>query len=184
MDHKEIVPLMDAEKSIRYVREHAGAYQVKADRIGIMGFSAGGHLVSTLATHFNRSYIDNPKQTSVRPDFVVLVYPVISFADSLTHWDSRNNLIGPDLTPERIKEFSNELQVTDATPPCFIVHAIDDPAVKVENSLYFEAALRQQHVPVEMFLYARGGHGFGINNRTAQVQWIDSCIDWILKSGK
>jgi acetyl esterase/lipase len=181
MVHKETGPLMDAQAAVQYVREHAAAYGIRPDKIGIMGFSAGGHLVSTLATHFSRALIDNPKQTSLRPDFVVLVYPVISFADSLTHRDSRNNLIGPDISPEKIKEYSNELQVTDATPPCFIVHAIDDPGVKVENSLYFEAALRQHHVPVEMFLYARGGHGFGINNRTAQVQWIDSCIDWIQK---
>jgi len=112
---------------------------------------------------------------------MVLIYPVISFADSLTHEESRKRLIGPDLTPERIRYFSNELQVTDATPPTYITHGMDDQGVKVANSLYFAAALKQHHVPVELFLYTHGAHGYGVYNKQAETQWIDDCINWIIK---
>lgn len=180
MDHKEVVPLTDAQSAIAYVRAHAGELGVSADKVGIMGFSAGGHLVTTVATHFNTTVLANGGSINLRPDFVVAVYPVVSFADSLTHRQSRSNLIGPDITPDRIEKYSNELQVTNDTPPMFIVSAVDDKAVKVENSLYLEAALRQHKIPVEMFLYAKGGHGFGVNNPTASVQWTQPCIEWIL----
>lgn len=180
MDRKEIVPLTDAQRALQYVKEQAKAYKINPAKVGIMGFSAGGHLVTTVATHFNKTVLYNPKNTSLRPDFLIAVYPVVSFADSLTHWDSRKNLIGPDITPAKIIEYSNELQVTAKTPPTFLVSAIDDDVVKVANSLYFEAALRQHEVPVEIYLYAKGGHGFGVNNKTAKEQWIDSCLQWIL----
>lgn len=180
MSEKKIVPLTDVQAAIMYVRSHAKHYGIKPDKVGIMGFSAGGHLVTTVETHFNQTRLDNPEHISLRPDFVVAIYPVVSFADSLTHMQSRNNLIGPDITPESIREFSNELQVSEATPPTFIVSAIDDDVVMVENSLYFEAALRQHHVPVKMFLYAKGGHGFGTNNKKALVQWTEPCIRWIM----
>jgi acetyl esterase/lipase len=180
MSEKEIVPLTDVQAAIMYVRSYAKHYRIKPDKVGIMGFSAGGHLVTTVETHFNQTRLDNPKHISLRPDFVVAIYPVVSFADSLTHVQSRSNLIGPDITPEGIREFSNELQVSEETPPTFIVSAIDDDVVMVENSLYFEAALRQHHVPVKMFLYAKGGHGFGVNNKTALIQWTEPCIRWIM----
>jgi acetyl esterase/lipase len=181
MEKKELVPLMDAQQAILYVRTHAAQYKLDSSKIGIMGFSAGGHLVSTVGTHFTETLVSNPENISLRPDFLVLVYPVISFADTLTHIGSRQNLIGPDYSADRIKKYSNELQVTDNTPPAYIVSAVDDDIVKVNNSLYFEAAMRQHKVPVEMFLYVQGGHGFGIDNETAKVQWIDDCIDWIKK---
>ena len=136
-----------------------------------MGFSAGGHLAATLGTHF--------KNADERPSFIVLAYPVISMTDSLTHNRSRSELLGKEITSGKINYYSNELQVTGLTPGTFIVHAIDDQSVKVQNSLYFEAALLQHNVPVQLFLYAHGGHGFGISNKTATVQWIDGCIDWI-----
>ncbi len=173
------LPLADAQKAIRYVRDHAKDYHIRPDRIGIMGFSAGGHLVSTISTHWKNNYDNAISTTSTHPDFMVLVYPVISMEDGLTHERSRRNFFGNDINTERILEFSNELQVNDETPPTFIVHSIDDGEVKVENSLYFEAALRQHHVPVEMFLYAKGGHGFGIDNEAASVQWTGPCIKWI-----
>ncbi|SHL58009.1 Acetyl esterase/lipase [Chitinophaga jiangningensis] len=179
MVNKETGPVQDAQRAIQYVREHAQQYNIQADKVGIMGFSAGGHLVSTAGTHFNKTYIDNPRKINLRPDFMVLVYPVISFTDSLTHELSRQNLIGPAITSEKITEYSNELQVTANTPPTFIVHAVDDNIVKVGNSLYFVAALEQQQVPVRFFVYTKGGHGFGINNTTAGAQWIDPCISWI-----
>lgn len=183
MHHKEIVPLTDAQKAIIYVRQHSPDYGINPHKVGIMGFSAGGHLVTTVETHFQETALKNRRHVSLRPDFVVAVYPVVSFADSLTHLRSRANLIGPGITPEKIRKFSNELQVSDSTPATFIVAAVDDDVVKVQNSLLLEAALRQHHVPVRVFLYAKGGHGFGVNNKTAQVQWTEPCIKWILSQG-
>jgi acetyl esterase/lipase len=182
MEDQSTGPLMDAQKAIQYVREHAASYRISADKIGIMGFSAGGHLVSTAGTHFSKSYIDNPGQTSLRPDFMILIYPVISMADSLTHLRSRRNLLGPDPGPEKIREYSNERQVTDQTPPTYLVAAVDDTVVKVQNSLYFSAALRQHHIPTQLFLYAKGGHGFGIHNDSAETQWMEDCIRWIKRT--
>jgi acetyl esterase/lipase len=180
MENKETGPSQDVQKVILYVRQHLKEYHLNQDQLGIMGFSAGGHLVSTVCTHPNDIFIDT--NTDLKPNFMVLVYPVISFADSLTHLLSRQNLIGPNITQEKIQKYSNELQVNQSTPPTFITHAIDDDIVKVENTLYFYAALKQAHVPSEIFLYAKGGYGFGIYNETAKVQWIDPCITWILNS--
>jgi acetyl esterase/lipase len=179
MDQKEVIPLTDAQRAIQYVREHAKDYKIDTTKVGIMGFSAGGHLVSTVGTHFTTTLLSNPLNTNLRPDFMVLIYPVISFADSLTHKQSRQNLIGPDFSLERIRYYSNELQVTDNTPPTYITHGIDDKVVSVANSLYFAAALKQHHVPVQLFLYEKGAHGYGAYNKLAEVQWIDDCIDWI-----
>lgn len=165
MEHKDIVPLTDAQRAVQYVRENAEIYQIDPAKLGIMGFSAGGHLVSTVGTRFNKTEMKNSKGTSLRPDFMVLVYPVISFADSLTHEGSRMRLIGPDFTVEQIKEYSNELQVTDQTPGTFLTSGMDDRIVDVKNSLYFAAALKQHHVPVELFLYEKGYHGYGVNNK-------------------
>ncbi|GAB3011930.1 alpha/beta hydrolase [Niabella terrae] len=181
MEHKELVPLTDAQKAILYLREHASDFKINPSKLGIMGFSAGGHLVTTVATHFGNTALENPKNTSLRPDFLIAVYPVVSFADSLTHIQSRKNLIGPEITPERIQEYSNELQVTSETPPTFLVSAIDDDVVIVQNTLYFEAALRQHRVPVQTFFYARGGHGFGVDHlKDMAVQWTEPCFKWLL----
>ena len=179
MIDKEIGSLQDVQASLIYVREHAAKFHIDPHHVGLMGFSAGGHLVSTAGTHFSRSYIANPGNVNLRPDFMVLIYPVISFADSLTHPLSRYSLIGPDITADRIREYSNELHVNSQTPPTFLVHAIDDYGVLVQNSLYFYATLKQNQVSVELFLYPRGGHGFGIYNRTAVVQWVAPAIEWM-----
>lgn len=179
MDHKELVPLTDAQRAIQYVRENARLYKIDAARIGIMGFSAGGHLVSTVGTQFAGTQLENIKGTSLRPDFMILVYPVISFADSLAHSGSRKNLIGPDITPVEIRKYSSELNVTEQTPPTYITSGMDDKVVDVKNCLYFSAALRQKGVPVELFLYEKGKHGYGIFNKDARLQWIDDCIGWI-----
>lgn len=181
MERKEIVPLTDAQRAIQYVRENAGKYEIDPSRLGIMGFSAGGHLVSTAGTRFTKSELENPEGTSLRPDFMVLVYPVISFTDSLTHSRSRMNLVGPEITPEKIRAWSNEWNVTDQTPPTYLTSGLDDKTVDVRNSLYFAAALRQHRVPVELFLYAKGRHGYGVHNNEAEAQWIDDCIEWIKK---
>ena len=167
----DTVPLHDAQSAIRYLQAHAKAFRLDPHKIGILGFSAGGHLASTTGTHF--------KNAAERPDFMVLVYPVISMADSLTHKWTRKELLGDTVTAEKIRLYSNELQVTDSTPGAFIVHAMDDDGVPVANSLYFEAALLQHHIPVQVFLYAHGGHGFSVNNKTATVQWTGACMDWI-----
>ena len=126
MKNKEIGPLQDAQRAIQLVRTGAKTWGIAANKIGIMGFSAGGHLASTAGTHFNKAVIENKNGTSLRPDFMVLLYPVISFTDSLAHMGSRINLIGKDATQEEIKYYSNEMQVTKETPPAFLVHAKDD----------------------------------------------------------
>ncbi|SDF12201.1 Acetyl esterase/lipase [Mucilaginibacter pineti] len=179
MEHKEMVPLTDAQRAIQYVREHAKEFDIDPARLGIMGFSAGGHLASTVGTHFKKTELDNPNGTSLRPDFMVLVYPVISFSDSLTHESSRYNLIGPDLSAEEIREFSNELQVSGDTPPTFLVHGRNDSGVKFANSEVFYGALKKQGVKAEFLRYDKGEHGFGAYNKDSKINWMDECIKWI-----
>ncbi|NML22819.1 alpha/beta hydrolase [Pseudoflavitalea sp. G-6-1-2] len=179
MPNKSIGPVQDAQRAIQLVREKARSYGIKKDRVGIMGFSAGGHLASTAGTHFKQAFIPGAKGSNLRPDFMVLVYPVISFEDSLTHKQSRNNLVGPEITAEEIKEFSNDQQVTSETPPTFLVHAVDDKSVAVQNSRQFYAACKENRVPVEIFEYPNGGHGFGMNNPTSSVKWMDAMNAWL-----
>ena len=179
MKDKSMGPLQDAQRALQYVRENAQRFNINPRKIGIMGFSAGGHLASSASVHFNKAYIDNPKNTSLRPDFSILAYPVISFTDSLTHLGSRNNLIGKNTSEELIKKFSNELQVTKNTPPTFLVLAGDDDIVNPENSIkYFEALLKNR-VAAEMYIFQNGGHGFGTNNRTTKVNWMETLKNWM-----
>jgi len=182
MPDKEIGPLQDAQQAISVVRANAKKWGIHKDRIGLMGFSAGGHLASTAGTHFTKDYRigggRRVRNNSLRPDFLILVYPVISFSDSIGHVGSRTNLLGKEPAPEKIAEYSNELQVTPQTPPTFLVHAKDDP-VKVENSLAFEAALKKNKVPVELFLYESGGHGYGMYNKDSPVRWMDLVEKWL-----
>jgi acetyl esterase/lipase len=182
VDNKEFVPLQDAQRALQIVRENAREWGVNPRKVGIAGSSAGGHLASTAGTHYHKTLIDNPKNTNLRPDFMILNYPVISFADSLTHYGSRFNLVGDmPISEEKKREYSNELQVTPDTPPAFVTHAVDDDVVKVQNAILFVAALQKNKVPVETFFYAKGGHGYGMDNPTSDVDWIDSCINWLLK---
>lgn len=167
----DTIPLYDARLALRYIRSHHREFKINVHKTGMMGFSAGGHVVATAGTHFSND--------GDRPDFMVLAYPVISMISGLTHQGSRDHLLGPHPDTARVIRYSDELQVTVQTPGTFITHAIDDPGVPVQNSLYFDAALLQHHVPVELFLYAHGGHAFDIENRSAQVQWIDNCIAWM-----
>lgn len=183
MVDKSIGPIQDAQRAIQMVRERAKEYGVDKNRVGILGFSAGGHLASTAGTHFNHPYIKVPKKTNLRPDFLVLVYPVISFADSISHKGSRGNLLGPHPTPEQIHQFSNELQVTKKTPPTYLVHAEDDSGVKVQNMLLFATALQKNKVPFDFYLYEKGGHGFGMNNATSEVKWMDLLQEWLQTNG-
>lgn len=182
MINKEIGPVQDAQRAIQLVREKAKGWGIDKDRVGIIGFSAGGHLASTAGTHFNRAYIKVGKKVDLRPDFMILVYPVISFADSITHMGSRDNLLGKDPSPERKAAFSNELRVTKKTPPAYLVHAEDDKTVKVQNMLLFATALQQNKVPFDFYLYEKGGHGFGMNNPTSEVKWMDLVQEWMVKN--
>jgi acetyl esterase/lipase len=180
MVDKTVGPLQDAQQAIRTVRKQATAWGLNPAKIGIMGFSAGGHLAATAATHFN--FIADATindTTSVRPDFAILLYPVISFDDSIAHKGSKTNLIGKNPTAEQTKNFSNELQVTKNTPPSFLVHAGDDGTVPVENSIRYYQACIKNKVLAEMHLYPKGGHGFGLNNKTTADKWFDRLINWV-----
>jgi acetyl esterase/lipase len=179
MVRKEIGPLQDAQRAIMVLRTRAKEWGIDPKRIGIMGFSAGGHLAATAGTHFGIEEIPNPAHVSLRPDFMVLVYPVISFRGALAHTGSEHNLLGENPSPEKINAFSNEMQVTDQTPPAFLVHAKDDDAVPYQNSTVFADSLSKHHIPAEILLYEKGGHGFGMTNTTDARLWMDRCIDWI-----
>ena len=178
-----IAPLLDVQQALRLVREQASKYNLNPERIGVMGFSAGGHLASTAGTHFAQPVGINPGQASVRPAFLVLLYPVISFSDSLAHKGSRTNLLGESPAADQMRLYSNELQVTAQTPPTFLVHAEDDKTVPVQNSIVFYQALRRHSVPAEMHLYPQGGHGFGMNNKTTKDQWIERLQNWLDANG-
>ncbi len=179
MVNKEIGPIQDAQRALQLVRFRAAEWGIKKDRVGIMGFSAGGHLASSAGTHFDSAFIDNPGKISLRPDFMILGYPVITFEGAKAHRGSADNLIGKTPSPEKIKFWSGEQQVSDSTPPSFLVHAKDDDVVPVANSVDFAAALKAHHVSREVYLYAKGGHGFGLVNKTSQVKWIDLCLAWM-----
>jgi acetyl esterase/lipase len=181
MSNREIVPLQDVQQAIKTVRENASLYRVNPARIGVMGFSAGGHLASTAGTHFDRKQVET--SVSLRPDFLILVYPVISFSDSVCHRGSRDQLIGKTPTKAMIDLYSNHLRVNKNTPPTFLVHATDDGAVKVENSLLFYQNLVKFRVPAEIHVYQKGGHGFGMNNPTTTDKWMDRCRNWMVSSG-
>jgi len=183
MTNKEWVPLQDAEQAIKLVRENAGKWNINPDKVGIVGFSAGGHVASTLATHYKSVVIENKNSINLRPDFVVLGYPVISMNDSLCHAGSRERLLGKNPSSEKIKLFSNELQVTSQTPPTFLVQAADDKSVNVLNSIVYFEALQRNKVPAEMHIYEKGSHGFGLHNTTTQDQWFDRLTNWLLANG-
>lgn len=177
---KSIAPLQDAQQALRYARKNAAKYKVDPNKIGIMGFSAGGHLAASAATHFYRIADPNERDTtSVRPDFAILIYPVISFTDELTHKGSRNNLIGTAPSAAEVQYWSNEQMVTPQTPPTFLIHAADDQVVVVGNSLAFYQACIDHKVPVEMHLYPKGGHGFGLYNTTTEDVWVERLKNWL-----
>jgi acetyl esterase/lipase len=181
--------LEDAARAVRVVRSKAGEWKLDPKRIGIMGSSAGGHLTSTLLTHFDsgKTEAEDPiERQSSRPDLGILCYPVVTM-DQFTHQGSRNNLLGKDPSPQLVRELSNELQVTKATPPCFIFHTYEDPAVPVENSLQFAAALRKAGVPFDLHIYEKGAHGIGLGSRPYgsgdRHPWTGDCIFWLKVHG-
>lgn len=176
-------PLLDVKRAMRIVRYFASGWHIDKNKIGVMGFSAGGHLASTLGTHFDygdRNAIDKIDRMSSRPDFMILCYPVITFTKPFMHRGSRNALLGKNPDSSLINFYSNELQVKDDTPPTFIVHADDDGTVPVENSLVFYKALRGKEIPVELHIYPEGGHGFGLALGKGHLEsWSNRCIDWL-----
>jgi acetyl esterase/lipase len=178
MVDKKIGPLQDAQQAIKVVRENASRWGIDPNKIGIMGFSAGGHLAATEATHYKKSYIENSNNTSLRPDFQIVVYPVISMQDSLTHLDSRTKLLGRNPSKEDIDLFSNELQVDENTPPAYITQAADDKLVDVDNSIVYFEKLRHHNVSVEMHIYPKGGHGFVFKHEG----WMDPLFKWMKDS--
>jgi acetyl esterase/lipase len=176
-------PLMDAKRAMRIVRANADKWGIQKNNIGIMGFSAGGHLASTLATHFDEGDAnskDSIEQQSSRPDFAVLVYPVITMNKAFTHMGSRTNLLGNNPDSSLVALYSNELQVTKQTPPGFLIHATDDKTVPVENSLRFYEAVKNNGVPVEMHIFPHGGHGFSLAIGKGELEsWTDLLITWL-----
>jgi|SRR5690606_18510604 len=172
-------PLQDAQRAIQLVRERASEWGIAENQIGIAGFSAGGHLAATLSTHYREALVANPQHTSLRPDFSLLVYPVISMQAELTHGGSRKKLLGDHPTADDVTFFSNELQVTADTPPAFLVHAEDDMAVPIANSEAYVAALNSHGVDSKLLTYPKGGHGFGLNNTTTTDKWFDHFITWL-----
>ncbi|MDR0385564.1 MAG: alpha/beta hydrolase [Prevotellaceae bacterium] len=173
-------PVQDLQKAIDIVRSRASEWKIEPNKVGIMGFSAGGHLVSTGGTHFAKQYI-LPKSDNLRPDFMILIYPVITSDAEFTHKGSIRNLLGKDPSTELLEEFSNEKHVTKETPPTFIVHSADDNTVPVKNSMVFAEKLAKNGVPFEMHIFPKGGHGYGMNNSTTKTEWFDLCINWIKK---
>ena len=173
--NKTITPLQDAQQAIKLVRDSSSQWNIDAGRVGIIGFSAGGHLASTEATHYLKAWIENKSNTSLRPDFLIVVYPVISMQDSLTHGDSRKQLLGNNPSKELKDEYSNELHVNEKTPPTWITHAADDQVVDVDNSIGFFEQLRHHKVPVEMHIYPAGGHGFIFR----QPGWTEPLFLWM-----
>jgi len=175
MPDKRIGPLQDAQQSIKYVRENAEKYGIDKNKVGVMGFSAGGHLASTAATHFEKSYIENPQNTNLRPDFQILVYPVITMQDALTHGGSRDALIGKNPSQEDKDLFSNELQVKANTPIAWLTHTADDKVVDVDNSIQYFEKLRKNKVEVEMHIFPKGDHGFIFRHKG----WMNPLFDWL-----
>lgn len=178
-----IAPLQDAQQAILTVRKNAKKWDINPARVGIMGFSAGGHLASTAGTHFSKVLVDNPADLSARPDFMILIYPVISADQQISHKGSFRNLLGENPAPEKMTEYSNELQVNAQTPPAFLVHATDDDGVSPNNSIIFYQALIKNKIPAEIHIYQNGGHGFGMKNTTTKDEWMDRCKNWLDKNG-
>lgn len=179
-------PLEDARRAIQYVKYHAEKYNVRSDQVGILGFSAGGHLAATAATNFSyedKSKLDPIAGISSRPDCLVLCYPVISF-ESFYHKGSRVNLIGEDPDSELITQLSLEHQVNSGIPPTFIWHTADDQGVPVENSLMFASALSKAQVSFEMHVFPRGRHGLGLAKSNPEVGvWTELCDEWFTQIG-
>jgi acetyl esterase/lipase len=185
------IPLTDAQRAIRYVRANAAKLKVDPNRVGILGFSAGGHLASTAATHFDagdKDAKDAIERQSCRPDFAVLLYPVITLEGPFAHVGSRNNLLGKNPDPELVAALCNDRAVTRNTPPTFLAHTSEDSGVRPENSVLFYLALKKNNVPAELHIYEKGRHGLGLatkegDNNLTFASWPDRCLAWMKGRG-
>jgi len=180
MEDKSIGPLQDAQRAVRLIRRKAHKWNINPQKIGVIGFSAGGHLAASLATHFDEKVYTPDDKLSARPDFSILVYPVITMKEKYAHQGSKRNLLGKDPNKDLIEFFSNELMVTANTPPTFLIHAADDQTVPVENSLMYFNSLRTNDVPSELHIYQKGGHGFALKaSESTEVLWTKACELWM-----
>ncbi|MDR7370093.1 prolyl oligopeptidase family serine peptidase [Flavobacterium aquidurense] len=179
MKNKTVGPLQDAQEAVRVIRRNAVKWKLNPNKIGIMGFSAGGHLAATLSTHYDDKVYTPSDTTSAKPNFSILIYPVISMQEGITHQGSKDNLLGKNANNEATEKYSNEKQVTAATPKAFLVHATDDKAVPVENSINYYLALKKEKVSAEMHLYENGGHGFGLGVKGTNASWPTTCEKWL-----
>lgn len=183
MKNKSIGPLQDAQRAMRIVRGNAKQWNLNPDKIGIMGFSAGGHLAASLSTLYNQK-VYNSNTVSARPDFSILLYPVISMEASITHAGSRRNLLGTHPTQAEIKHFSCNLQVNKNTPPAFLVQAENDHTVPVQNSIDYFIALKRFNIPAELHIFQKGGHGFGLAKKGGtESYWPKLCENWLRQMG-
>lgn len=183
MTNKTVGPLQDAQEAMRIVRLNAAKWNIDPNKIGIMGFSAGGHLAATLSTHYDERVYETSSKVSARPDFSLLIYPVVSMQNDITHKGSQTNLLGNTPTQDLIDFFSNEKKVTAQTPPAFIVHATDDTVVLPENSVNYYLALKKNGVTSELHLYEKGGHGFGLGAQDTSKFWTRDCQEWLKSHG-
>ena len=181
--YRHPIELGDAQRAIRTVRSKAAEWKLDPAKIGILGFSAGGHLASTAGTHFDAGLSDGKDaidKTSCRPDFMVLLYPVITFHPPYAHMGSRNNLIGKDAPADLVDHLSNDKQVTKDTPPTFLAHTSEDKGVPPENSIYFYMALQKNKVPAELHIYEKGQHGLGLGPQSLPFSsWSERCEAWM-----
>ncbi len=180
MVDKTYALLQDIQQAIYLVRKDVKKYNIKTNKIGVMGFSAGGHLASTLLTHYNDIKITDAEKISLKPDFAALIYPVISFEESV-HTGTMKNLLGPNPAENMKQYFSANKNITKKTSPTFLVHAKDDKTVPVENSILLNDALKKNKVDTELYLFEKGGHGFGLINKTSDVDWFGLLADWMKK---
>nr|WP_233173860.1 alpha/beta hydrolase [Pedobacter sp. ASV19] len=181
MRDKSYGPLMDAQQAMKVIRSNAANWNLNPSKVGVIGYSAGGHLASTLGTHFSKSYIPNKENISLRPGFMILVYPVISMNDQLTHMGSKINLLGMEPSKEKVDLFSNELQVTKETSPTYLTHCGDDQVVDVNNSIVFYQALQKNGVDAELHLFPKGNHGF--TQRLPVSEWLDPMLGFMKREG-
>lgn len=179
MKNMSIGPLQDAQKAMRIIRQNAKEWKINPQKIGVLGFSAGGHLAASLSTLYDAKVYPEEIPQNARPDFSILVYPVISFQDELTHGGSRTNLLGKMPSQKQIDYFSNEMQVTKDTPPTLLIHSIDDEVVPVENSIVYLKELKKYGIQSELHAFSDGGHGYGLGTHGTHSIWSKNAENWL-----
>ena len=185
LKERHLGPLQDAQRAMRLIRAHAGKWGIKRDKVGILGTSAGGHLAATLGTHLTdvSAIGDSLNKVTFRPDFMILISPVINLG-TYAHAGSRKNLLGPNPAAELLKRYSLEQQVSAATPPAFLVHAANDKSVSPRNSLLFYQALLEKNIPASLHIYPQGGHAIALRNNPGSTEtWTELCERWLIETG-